>query len=193
MSFFNMSFFNSRKLVYNKSYLSYNLATPKIDAIDYWVQNNINIKRSRYIALCLFSKRRCTGKSYFAINGIYNSDRVIVFRSFLRYFTPPSNPQLCVVDDLSMSDLEQNICVYKQILTGQPTTMYVKYANHDWPYCVPCIVTTNDIQVVHKFLHDPMFNESVQVIQISDNETMTDPSLILRNRQSIHNVLDESV
>lgn len=182
---------NKPKKLYSKKYLEYNLSAEKVDAIDRWVQNNIFTKRERYLGLCLFSERRCTGKSFFSINSIYPKDHVLVFRSYLRSFRPKIQPSLCVIDDLTFSDLENNISIYKQIVTGQPTTMYVKYANDDWNYNIPCIITTNEPRVVSRFLNDRMFNESVQVIQIGDNETLTDPKLILSHRQYFNNILDK--
>lgn len=118
-------------------------------------------------ALVLYGKP-CLGKTKFCENLVNHTNYLVRFiNRFNKDAMDEKTPKLLILDDMQYPSSD-NIECWKQLLTGQTTSIRDCYMNYQWKYEIPCIVLTNRLEIVTRFIKDPNFEGRVDIVEISD-------------------------
>ena len=139
------------------------------DSFNKWYQtyciNGENLERKK--ALCIYSKDRAMGKSYFVRHLVSHPNYILEFNNTI---CPKPNLnkgiyKLLLLDDMKIvSDTTKQM--WKSLVASEPTTLRGAWVNEEFKERLPCIITTNDIEMVKLFHDDKLFNTQVYIIEI---------------------------
>ena len=74
-------------------------------------------------------------------------------------------PKLLIMDDMLYPKTDTVEC-WKQLLTGQKTSIRDAYLNFQWNYSVPCVVLTNKKAIFQRLALDPEFAGRCVVVEV---------------------------
>ena len=74
--------------------------------------------------------------------------------------------KLLLLDDMN-NITTNNKTMWKSLVASEPTTLRGAWLNEDFKERLPCIITTNDIEMVKIFRDDRLFNTQVFIIEIT--------------------------
>ena len=125
-------------------------------------------KLDRKKALCIYSRERAMGKSYFVRHLVSHPDYVLEFNNTI---CPKKNlnkgiHKLLLLDDMKIIS-ENTKQMWKSLVASEPTTLRGAWVNEEFNERLPCIITTNDIEMIKLFHDDKLFNTQVFVIEIN--------------------------
>ena len=117
-------------------------------------------------ALCLFSSKRSLGKSYFVRHLVSHQDYILEFNNT---FCQKKNlnkgvHKLLLLDDMrfNVNDIE----MWKSLVASEPTTLRAAWLNEPLTERLPCIITTNDFNIIKIFHGNERFATQVVIIEI---------------------------
>lgn len=186
-----MSIFSkSGKWIYNRNDISSNLKDNQVQVITDWINNEaipdktpLGYKKVRRKALLICSAARGIGKTYWAENKVFsNHDEIMIFRQRLCAFEK-KDYKLLILDDIDKEDILNNLETYKQLITGQRCQIYTKYCNQRWEYNIPCIMLSNDLEIMLWFLNNSAFKNQAYIVRLMPGESMA-PTVILEDATS---------
>ena len=140
------------------------------DTFNIWYQryciNGENLDRKK--ALCIYSAKRAMGKSYFVRHLVPDPAYVLEFNNTI---APKKNlnkgiHKLLLLDDMKIIS-ENSKAMWKSLVASEPTTLRGAWVNEEFIERLPCIITTNDIEMLKIFHDDPLFNTQVFIIEIN--------------------------
>lgn len=140
------------------------------DTFDKWYTtyciNGENLDRKK--ALCLYSRERAMGKSYFVRHLVSHENYILEFNNTLCWKKNINNGvyKLLLLDDMNCINTN-NKTMWKSIVASEPTTLRGAWLNEEFKERLPCIITTNDIDMVKIFRDDKLFNTQVMIIEIT--------------------------
>lgn len=141
------------------------------DTFNNWYQiyciNGENMERKK--ALCLYSSKRSMGKSYFVRHLVPHEDYLLEFNNTLcsKKNINKGVHKLLLLDDMNIINLNNKI-MWKSLVASEPTTLRGAWLNEEFKERLPCIITTNDIDMVKIFRDDKNFNTQVFIIEIQN-------------------------
>lgn len=119
-------------------------------------------------ALCLFSTKRSMGKSYFVRHLVSHKDYILEFNNT---FCQKKNlnkgvHKLLLLDDMhfNLNDIE----MWKSLVASEPTTLRAAWLNEPLTERLPCIITTNDFNLIKIFHSSDKFATQVLIIEIEN-------------------------
>ena len=116
--------------------------------------------------LCLYSKTRAIGKTLFAESLASDPLFVVTFRgTFLAEAVKDKTPKIVILDDMVHYD-QKTKQMWKQLVTGQPSSIRDAYIHFNWEYRIPCVITTNDIGLYANLQLDSDFKTSLYFQEI---------------------------
>ena len=131
-----------------------------------WFNENCNcgdqFKRKK--ALCLYSKHRSLGKTEFAKRLVNDPKYLLMFSNTFTSFDA-TNKKLLLLDDMAIIQNNQKE-MWKNLVAGVDTTIRGCYINIEYKANLPCIITTNNLDMVYIFATDNMFNTQVVIIEV---------------------------
>lgn len=140
------------------------------DTFNKWYQkyciNGQNLDRKK--AMCLYSEKRSMGKSYFVRHLVSDPEYILEFNNT---FCQKKNMnkgiyKLLLLDDMNNITIN-NKTMWKSLVASQPTTLRGAWLNEPFKEGLPCVITTNDIEMVKIFRDDRLFNTQVTIIEIT--------------------------
>lgn len=140
------------------------------DTFNKWFQmyciNGENLERKK--ALCLYSKNRSMGKSYFVRHLVSHENYILEFNNTLCWKKNINKGiyKLLLLDDMNIIN-NNNKAMWKSLVASEPTTLRGAWMNEEYKERLPCIITTNDIEMVKIFRDDKLFNTQVFIIEIN--------------------------
>ena len=140
------------------------------DTFNTWYQkyciNGKSLDRKK--ALCLYSRKRSMGKSYFVRHLVSDPEYILEFNNT---FCQKKNMNKGIYKLLLLDDMNNittnNKTMWKSLVASEPTTLRGAWLNEDFKERLPCIITTNDIEMVKIFRDDRLFNTQVFIIEIT--------------------------
>lgn len=141
------------------------------DVFNEWYQkyciNGEGLERKK--AICLYSEKRSMGKSYFVRHLVSHPDYLLEFNNTI---CPKKNLgkgiyKLLLLDDMKIMN-EGNMAMWKSLVASEPTTLRGAWVNEEYNDRLPCVVTTNDIEMVRIFRDHKLFNTQVIILEISE-------------------------
>jgi len=125
-------------------------------------------KMDRKKALCLYSKNRSMGKSYFVRHLVPDEAYILEFNNTFCWKKNMNKGiyKLLLLDDMG-SITTTNKTIWKSLVASEPTVLRGAWLNEEFKERLPCIITTNDIEMVKLFRDDKLFNTQVCVIEIT--------------------------
>jgi hypothetical protein len=140
-----------------------------LDVFMPWYQkyciNGENLERKK--ALCLFSEERSMGKSYFVRHLV--SDPAYLLEYNNNFTEKPGIGKgiykLLLLDDMKIID-DRNLQIWKSLVASEPTTIRDAWCNQEFKERLPCIITTNDLEMLAIFKGNKLFNTQVLIIEI---------------------------
>jgi hypothetical protein len=119
-------------------------------------------------SLLLYSRDRAFGKTRFAQSLVNHDDYCVIFRnSFTEAAMKGKQPRLLILDDMSCYD-DKNKETWKALCASQPTSIRDCYTNFLWNYNVPCIITTNNINLVANMYLESNFKTQVTFVNVDE-------------------------
>ena len=140
------------------------------ESFDKWYQmyciNGDKLDRKK--ALCIYSAKRAMGKSYFVRHLVSHPDYVLEFNNTLCWKKNLNKGihKLLLLDDMKIIS-ENSKAMWKSLVASEPTTLRGAWLNEEFTERLPCIITTNDIEMVKLFRDDELFNTQVFIIEIT--------------------------
>lgn len=140
------------------------------DTFNKWFQtyciNGENLERKK--ALCLYSRNRSMGKSYFVRHLVSHEDYILEFNNTLCWKKNINKGiyKLLLLDDMNIIN-NNNKSMWKSLVASEPTTLRGAWLNEEYNERLPCIITTNDIEMIKIFRDDKLFNTQVFIIEIN--------------------------
>ena len=127
--------------------------------------NGENLDRKK--AICLYSEKRSMGKSYFVRHLVSHPDYVLEFNNTLCWKKNLNKGihKLLLLDDMKIIN-ENSKAMWKSLVASEPTTLRGAWLNEEFTERLPCIITTNDIEMIKLFRDDRLFNTQVFIIEI---------------------------
>ena len=127
--------------------------------------NGENLERKK--ALCLYSEKRSMGKSYFVRHLVPHEDYLLEFNNTLcsKKNINKGIHKLLLLDDMNIINLNNKI-MWKSLVASEPTTLRGAWLNEEFKERLPCIITTNDIDMIKIFRDDKNFQTQVFIIEI---------------------------
>lgn len=118
-------------------------------------------------AICLYSRQRSMGKSYFARHLVSDPGYVLEFNNTFCWKENMNKGiyRLLLLDDMGIISAN-NKAMWKSLVASEPTTLRGAWLNEPFNERLPCIITTNDIEMIKIFRDDPLFNTQVSIIEI---------------------------
>lgn len=152
-----------------------------------------NVLRKK--ALCLYSKQRALGKTTFARSLVNDPGYILEYNHL---FTDQKIQQrkdqlkLLLLDDVIIN--RSNIQTWRSLIAGEKTTIRGLYLAETYDLNLPCIITTNDLEIVTRFVLDSTFN--TQVISVEIDSYIGPPEtkrndLMKKEYHLSHHTLDE--
>lgn len=128
--------------------------------------NGENLDRKK--ALCLYSRKRSMGKSYFVRHLVSHPDYILEFNNTLCWKKNINKGiyKLLLLDDMNIIN-SNNKAMWKSLVASEPTTLRGAWLNEEFTERLPCIITTNDLEMVKIFRDDKLFNTQVFIIEIT--------------------------
>jgi len=128
--------------------------------------NGENLDRKK--ALCLYSAKRSMGKSYFVRHLVSDPEYILEFNNTFCWKKNMNKGiyKLLLLDDMN-NITTNNKAMWKSIVASEPTTLRGAWLNEEFKERLPCIITTNDIEMVKIFRDDKLFNTQVFIIEIT--------------------------
>lgn len=128
--------------------------------------NGENLDRKK--ALCLYSRTRSMGKSYFVRHLVSHPDYILEFNNTLCWKKNINKGiyKLLLLDDMNIINAN-NKAMWKSLVASEPTTLRGAWLNEEFKERLPCIITTNDIEMLKIFRDDKLFNTQVFIIEIN--------------------------
>ena len=140
------------------------------DVFNTWYQkyciNGENIERKK--ALCLYSKNRSMGKSYFVRHLVSDPAYILEFNNTFCWKKNMNKGiyKLLLLDDMG-SITTTNKAIWKSLVASEPTVLRGAWLNEPFNERLPCIITTNDIEMIKLFRDSKLFNTQVAIIEIT--------------------------
>ena len=132
-----------------------------------WFSENCLKEKIRKTALCLYSKNRGLGKTMFVRSLVNDSRYILEYNNTFvnKNLKDEDQYKLLLLDD--MKDISSyNEQTWRSLVASQKTTIRDAYCNEIYDLCLPCIITTNSIKLVTRFVKDNLFNTQVIVVEI---------------------------
>lgn len=132
--------------------------------VKYCINGN-DLERKK--AICLYSRQRSMGKSYFARHLVSDPEYVLEFNNTFCWKKNMNKGiyRLLLLDDMGIISAN-NKAMWKSLVASEPTTLRGAWLNQPFNERLPCIITTNDIEMLKIFRDDPLFNTQVTIIEI---------------------------
>lgn len=129
--------------------------------------NGADLERKK--ALCIFSEKRSMGKSYFVRHLVSHEDYLLEFNNTIcqKKNLGKGIYKLLLLDDMKIMT-EANMAMWKSIVASEPTTLRGAWVNQEFNERLPCIITTNDIEMVRIFRDHKLFNTQVIILEITE-------------------------
>ena len=107
------------------------------------------------------------GKSYFARHLVSDPGYVLEFNNTFCWKENMNKGiyKLLLLDDMNIISTN-NKAMWKSLVASEPTTLRGAWLNQPFNERLPCIITTNDIEMIKIFRDDPLFNTQVTIIEI---------------------------
>lgn len=124
---------------------------------------------SRKKALCLYSKQRALGKTTFARSLVNDPGYILEYNHLFtdqKIQKRKEQLKLLLLDDVIITS--QNIQTWRSIIAGEKTTIRGLYLAETYELNLPCIITTNDLELVTRFVLDSTFNTQVLALEIDN-------------------------
>lgn len=127
--------------------------------------NGDNYERKK--AICLYSRERAMGKSYFVRHLVSDQQYILEFNNTICWKKNLNKGiyKLLLLDDMKMIN-ENTYTMWKSLIASEYTTLRGAWCNEEYKERLPCIVTTNDIRMVAAFTLDKAFNTQITIIEI---------------------------
>ena len=128
--------------------------------------NGENLDRKK--ALCLYSRDRAMGKSYFVRHLVSHENYILEFNNTIcvKKNINKGIYKLLLLDDMKIISVS-NKSMWKSLVASEPTTLRGAWVNEEFKERLPCIITTNDIEMIKIFRDDKLFNTQVFIIEIT--------------------------
>ena len=128
--------------------------------------NGENLERKK--ALCLFSAERSMGKSYFVRHLVSHENYLLEFNNTIcrKKNINKGIYKLLLLDDMKIIN-ENNKSMWKSLVASEPTTLRGAWINEEFKERLPCIITTNDLEMIKIFRDDKLFRTQVITIEIT--------------------------
>ena len=132
--------------------------------VKYCINGN-DLERKK--AICLYSRQRSMGKSYFARHLVSDPEYILEFNNTFCWKKNMNKGiyRLLLLDDMGIVSAN-NKAMWKSLVASEPTTLRGAWLNQPFTERLPCIITTNDIEMLKIFRDDPLFNTQVTIIEI---------------------------
>lgn len=127
--------------------------------------NGAQYKRKK--ALCLYSKKRAMGKSYFVRHLVSDPGYILEFNNT---FCKKENMnkgvhKLLLLDDMGpITPITRTM--WLSLVASEKTTIRGAWVNEELDENLPCIITTNSDDMLYTLTKDPAFSTQVIVIEI---------------------------
>jgi hypothetical protein len=120
-------------------------------------------------ALCIYSEKRSMGKSYFVRHLVPHEDYLLEFNNTIcqKKNLGKGIYRLLLLDDMKIIS-EANMAMWKSLVASEPTTLRGAWVNEEYNERLPCIITTNDIEMVRIFRDHKLFNTQVIILEITE-------------------------
>lgn len=116
-------------------------------------------------ALCLYSKKRAIGKTYFVQHLVNDVRYILKFSNTFTGYNQLIEYKLLLLDD--MKPINSNVLqTWKSLVASEDTTLRDAFVNVKYVRKLPCIITTNNDLTVYRLLEDSSFNTQVIVIEL---------------------------
>lgn len=130
-----------------------------------WFNKNCLNNPDRKKALCLYSKDRGLGKTMFVRNLVNDKGYLLEYNNTFTMKKLTQNYKLLLLDDMRVMDA-RNMQTWLSLVASQSTTLRDCYLNQKFDLNLPCIITTNSMEMIMQFVHNPLFNTQVIVVEI---------------------------
>ena len=129
--------------------------------------NGANLDRKK--ALCIYSEKRSMGKSYFVRHLVNHEDYLLEFNNTIcqKKNLGKGIYKLLLLDDMKIMS-ESNMAMWKSLVASEPTTLRGAWVNQEFNERLPCIITTNDIEMIRIFRDHKLFNTQVIILEITE-------------------------
>jgi hypothetical protein len=126
-------------------------------------------KENRKLALVLYSKKPGLGKSYFAKHLVNHPFYYIYFRGQFNgnALFGKENAELVILDDMAYPD-ESLRETWKNLMAGEEGNLSGKYVNLPWTFKIPCIICTNNLNLIALLQFSDQMNGRAWIIEIND-------------------------
>ena len=128
--------------------------------------NGDSLERKK--ALCLYSRQRSMGKSYFVRHLVSDPEYILEFNNTFCFKKNMNKGiyKLLLLDDMN-NITTNNKAMWKSLVASEPTTLRGAWLNSEIKERLPCIITTNDIEMIKIFRDEKLFNTQVTIIEIT--------------------------
>lgn len=116
-------------------------------------------------ALCLYSSERAMGKSYMVRRLVNHPDYYLEYNNTFVERNEKPYAKLLILDDMKMMT-KQNIQTWLSLVASEKTSLRDAFVNSNYEMSLPCIITTNNDDMVGEFLYNELFNTQVTVVEI---------------------------
>ena len=108
------------------------------------------------------------GKSYFVRHLVPDEAYILEFNNTFCWKKNMNKGiyKLLLLDDMG-SITTNTKTIWKSLVASEPTVLRGAWLNEEFKERLPCIITTNDIEMVKLFRDDKLFNTQVSVIEIT--------------------------
>lgn len=168
-----------------------NQRVPFAPIFEKWFENYCLKDSQRKKALCLFSKKRALGKTTFARSLVNDVGFILEYNNIFNNQNIAKRKQdlhLLLLDDMTIT--KDNSMIWRSLVASEKTTIRGFFCSDTYDLNLPCIITTNDINMLTIFLKDPLFKTQVSVVEI--DQYMGPPETIRNDLMCIETFVSES-
>lgn len=144
-----------------------------------WFNNYCLVDDIRKKALCLYSEKRALGKTTFARSLVNDPGYILEYNNLFNdqnLKTRANDLKLLLLDDMTLNS--SNYAIWKALVAGEKTTIRAFFCSDTYDLNLPCIITTNDLNMLTTFVKDSNFNTQVICVEI---DTYLGPPETLRD------------
>ena len=116
----------------------------------------------------MYSRQRSMGKSYFVRHLVSDPEYILEFNKTFCFKKNMNKGiyKLLLLDDMN-NITTNNKAMWKSLVASEPTTLRGAWLNSEIKERLPCIITTNDIEMIKIFRDEKLFNTQVTIIEIT--------------------------
>jgi hypothetical protein len=132
-----------------------------------WFEKYCLKDAKRKKALCLFSKKRALGKTTFARSLVNDIGYILEYNNIFtdqNLKSRKENLKLLLLDDMRLT--QDNAQTWQSMIAGERTTIRGFFVSDIYDLNLPCIITTNNYEMLTTFTRDPMYNTQIVCVEI---------------------------